>query len=52
MADILVRLRNFESTETAVRTAEDIANSGGIRYTDASGAEVNVTVGDVTVENA
>ena len=52
MASILVRLKNFDSLESANRTAEDIANAGGIHYTDADGAEVNVTVGDVTVENA
>ena len=51
MADVLVRLKNFESPEAASRTAEDIMNAGGIHYTDASGSEVNVTVGDVTVES-
>jgi hypothetical protein len=52
MTDILVRLQNFESREAAERTAEDIRNSGGITYVDqSSGDEVNVTVGDVTVES-
>jgi hypothetical protein len=51
MADVLVRLKNFESPEAAAKTADAIANAGGIHYTDASGSEVNVTVGDVTVEN-
>lgn len=52
MVSILVRLKNFESPEAASRVAEDIMNAGGIHYTDASGSEVNVTVGDVTVESA
>ena len=51
MASVLVRLKNFESPEAAAKVADEIANSGGIHYTDASGSEVNVTVGDVTVEN-
>jgi hypothetical protein len=50
MADILVKLLNFESEEAANKTAEDIRNSGGITYIDAEGGQVNVTVGDVTVE--
>lgn len=50
MVDVLVRLKNFESWEAATETAENIGKAGGIHYTDASGAEVNVTVGDVTVE--
>lgn len=50
MADVLVRLRNFETEEAANQTAEDIRNSGGITYVDAEGGQVNVTVGDVTVE--
>lgn len=52
MADVLVRLKNFESAEAAQRVADEIGNSGGINYTDASGSTVNVTVGDVSVENA
>lgn len=52
MADVLVRLKNFESTEAAQATADAIGQSGGINYTDSSGSTVNVTVGDVTVENA
>jgi hypothetical protein len=50
MPDILIRLRNFETEEAANKTAEDIRNAGGITYVDAEGGEVNVTVGDVTVE--
>lgn len=52
MADVLVRLQKFIDEEAAEQTANDIRNAGDIHYTDASGAEVNVTVGDVTVENA
>jgi hypothetical protein len=51
MPSVLVRLRNLESPEAAEQLAEDIRQSGGINYTDASGATVNVTVGDVSVEN-
>ena len=51
MADVLVRLRNFETEEAANKTAEEIRNAGGITYVDTDGGEVNVTVGDVTVES-
>jgi hypothetical protein len=52
MADVLVRLKNFESPEAAQKTANAIGEAGGITYIDqSSGDEVNVTVGDVTVEN-
>ena len=52
MTDVLVRLKNFESLESATKTADAIANAGGISYVDeSSGDTVNVTVGDVTVEN-
>ena len=52
MPDVLVRLRNFESREAAEKTAALINEAGGITYVDkSSGDEVNVTVGDVTVEN-
>lgn len=52
MASVLVRLKNFESTEAASKTAEAIMNAGGINYVDQSTNEtVNVTVGDVTVES-
>lgn len=51
MADILVRFRNFETEEAANNTAEDIRNARHVTYIDAEGGEVNVTVGDVTVES-
>ncbi len=52
MASILVRLHKFESEEDAQKTADGIRNAGGLNYIDASSGDVvNVTVGDVTVEN-
>ena len=52
MADVLVRLKNFESEEAAQAMADAIGQAGGINYTDASGSTVNVTVGNVSVENS
>jgi hypothetical protein len=51
MVDVLVRLRNFDTEQDANKTAEEIRNAGGITYVDTEGGEVNVTVGDVTVES-
>jgi len=52
MADVLIRLKNFENMEAATKTADAIGEAGGITYVDQSTNEtVNVTVGDVTVEN-
>lgn len=52
MADVLVRLKNFESPEAAEKTANAIRDAGGITYVDQSTNETtNVTVGDVTVES-
>jgi hypothetical protein len=52
MADVLVRLKDFETMEAATKTADAIGEAGGITYVDkSSGDEVNVTVGDVTVES-
>jgi hypothetical protein len=51
VSDVLIRLRNFEDEEAANKTAEDIRNAGGITYVDTDGGQVNVTVGDVTVES-
>jgi hypothetical protein len=52
VASVLVRLKNFESLEAATKIADAIGAAGGITYVDASsGDEVNVTVGDVTVDN-
>lgn len=53
MSSVLIRLRNIETPEAAEKLAEAIRNSGGIRYTEIdTGDDVNVTVGDVSVENA
>jgi hypothetical protein len=51
MSDVVIRLHKFADRERADQVAEDIKNAGDITYTDASGSTVNVTVGDVTVEN-
>lgn len=51
MFNIVVRLRNFDTEAAANKTAEDIRNAGGITYVDTEGGDVNVTVGDVTVES-
>lgn len=42
---------NTGSLADAVRVADDIRNSGSVSYVDAEGATVNVTVGDVSVED-
>jgi len=51
MAAVNVELGPFDDLEKAAKVADDIRNLGSISYTDASGSTVNVTVGDVTVEN-
>jgi hypothetical protein len=51
MAEVRVSLRKFDSLEKAMKVADDIRAAGSIEYTNASGSTVNVTVGDVTVEN-
>lgn len=52
MADVLIRLKSFESADAAEKTAKAIQDAGGITYVDKSTNEtVNVTVGDVTVDN-
>jgi hypothetical protein len=52
MPEVIVKLHAFETLADAARVADDIRNSGTVNYTDASGSTVNVTVGDVSVENA
>ena len=52
MAEVRISLHQFDDLEQAMKTADDIRNSGSVSYTDNSGSTVNVTVGDVTVENA
>jgi len=51
MATVNLQLHRFESLTDAVRVADDIRNSGTVSYTDASGSTVNVSVGEVTVED-
>jgi hypothetical protein len=51
MTDILIRLKNFEDKDAAQKVVDSIEEAGGILFIDKStGDEVNVTVGDVTVE--
>jgi hypothetical protein len=51
--DILIRLKNFESRDAAEKVANAIGDAGGIAYIDkSSGDTVNVTVGDVTVDDS
>lgn len=50
MPDVSIRLHPFANMERAVKVAEDIRNSGTVKYIDAEGSEVTVNVGDVTVE--
>lgn len=50
MKKVLLALHPF-TDEKAQTVADDIRNRGDIYYTDASGSTVNVTVGDVTVED-
>jgi hypothetical protein len=51
MPDVILRLHSFGSSEDAARVADTIKNRGEVSYVDDSGDTVNVTVGDVTVEN-
>jgi len=50
MASVLIRLHQFDSLDDATRVADEISTAGTVQYTDNSGSTVNVTVGDVTVE--
>lgn len=53
MPSVLVQIRNLENVEAAEKLAEAIRNAGGISYTAVdTGDDVNITVGDVTVEDA
>jgi len=51
MPTVQLTLHPFDSPEDATRVADDIRHFGSISYTDASGSTVNVTVGDVSVDN-
>jgi hypothetical protein len=50
MPDILIRLHPFADLEHATTVADDIREAGKIRYINAENADVEVNVGDVTVE--
>lgn len=52
MADVIVRLQRYLELEDATKAADEIRNVGSLNYINASGDTVNLTVGDVTVENA
>lgn len=53
MPDILIRIKNFEDKEAAQKVVESIEDEGGIMFIDKStGDQVNITVGDVTVEDS
>lgn len=51
MANVNIGLHRFENLQAATQTADDIRAAGSVSYVDAEGATVNVTVGDVTVED-
>jgi len=50
MSSVDVKLEAADG-EAAQQIADAILNAGSVSYTDASGSTVNVTVGDVTVNN-
>jgi hypothetical protein len=52
MATVSLKLHPFDDMEKATKVADDIRNRGEVSYVDASGSTVNVTVGDVTVDNS
>ncbi|HWI67247.1 MAG TPA: hypothetical protein VNS88_02510 [Nitrospiraceae bacterium] len=52
MAEVLIRLQKFLEPEDAQKAADEIRNVGSLNYINASGDTVNLTVGNVTVENA
>lgn len=51
MTDVLVRLQ-AASLDQAEQMAAAIQEAGSVEYTDNSGSTVNVTIGDVSVENS
>jgi len=51
MPDVTLKLHPFADIEKAAKVADDIRNSGSVKYIDAEGSEVTVNVGDVTVDN-
>ena len=51
MPEVSLKLHRFDDLEEATNVADGIRAAGSVTYTDASGSTVNVSVGDVTVEN-
>ena len=51
MPEVSLKLHRFDDLEEATNIADGIREAGEINFTDASGSTVNVSVGDVTVEN-
>ena len=51
MPEVILRLHQFGNVEDATRVADTIKNRGEVSYVDDSGDTVNVTIGDVTIEN-
>jgi hypothetical protein len=49
---VILVLQLFGDVTAAAKVADDIRNRGEITYTDAEGANVSVTVGSITVEEA
>lgn len=53
MPDIILRLHPFADRDHAEKVATSLKEAGTVNYIDASsGDTVNVTVGDVTVEDS
>lgn len=51
MPSVNLKLQRFDDMGDAIRVADDIRNRGEVSYVDASGSTVNVSVGNVSVEN-
>jgi len=49
---VILVLHSFADIESAAKVADEIRAHGDISYTDAEGANVSVTVGSITVEEA
>lgn len=51
MKKIILVLHPFDD-EQATRVADQIRSVGDIKYTDASGSDISLTVGSITIEQA
>ena len=52
MPEVSVKLHRFDDMEEATNVADGIREAGTLTYIDASsGSTVNLSVGDVSVEN-